>query len=114
MNSNDLAARVRRIRKERGLTQQELADRAGLPLRTYQSFESGETRRPQGETLAAILEAVGLTDEDNAVAAQTRSEWPLDVRVFLDMLGAFLTALPEERRMGIIHDVTRQVFNGNV
>jgi len=37
--ARDLAARVRRLRLERGWTQQELAERAGLSPATYQLFE---------------------------------------------------------------------------
>ncbi len=50
----------RRIQKERlnrNLTQQELAERAGLGLRTVKSLEAGQ--RPMLETMVRALRALG-------------------------------------------------------
>ena len=39
----DKGTKLRRLRVKRGLTQRELADRSGVPIRTLQKYENGET-----------------------------------------------------------------------
>lgn len=58
---NALAA----IRTARGLTQQQLADAAGLNIRMIQKFESGERslKTARADTLMAIAEALGVKIE---------------------------------------------------
>lgn len=52
-------ARVQVIRKGRGLSQEALAEEAGLSLRTVQRVEQGTTT-PQGHTLQALAAALGV------------------------------------------------------
>jgi transcriptional regulator with XRE-family HTH domain len=42
----DVGARLQRARKERGITQEELAKRLGLPRPSYANIESGRQRVP--------------------------------------------------------------------
>lgn len=107
-----LAARARRERKRRGWTQQEVADRTGVvSLGTVSNFERG-VYAPQPAHLRAILRVLDLELESgDAQAEETRQSWPADVRVFLDVMGVFLTALPDERRAQMIHDLTRKVLS---
>jgi transcriptional regulator with XRE-family HTH domain len=42
----ELGARVARVRKERGMTQQGLAERLGVPQQTYAHYEVGRARVP--------------------------------------------------------------------
>ena len=114
MNENDdVVTRVRAARKARGWTQKRLAEEAGVSLRTVQYFE-GRTSAPQPENLRNMTRALGLTsNNDDEVAEATRSEWPGEVRVFLDMMGAYLMTMPEGARMTVIHDLTRQIFLAN-
>ena len=42
----DVGVRLQRTRKERGITQQELAKRLGLPRPSYANIESGRQRVP--------------------------------------------------------------------
>ena len=51
----DLSQRLRLLRKERGLTQQEMAEQFGQSLRTYQYYEAG-TRRPEYAHLLALAD----------------------------------------------------------
>lgn len=53
---------LRTYRIERGLTQEALAERAGIGIRTLQELERGE-RRPHRETLARLVKSLNL-DED--------------------------------------------------
>lgn len=47
-------------RKRAGLTQRQVAERAGIPLRTYQAYEYGETA-PNGKTIARLCKALGVS-----------------------------------------------------
>jgi len=53
-----LSERLKQLRKEHRLTQQNLADQLGVKLRTYQYYESDSdtAHRPDLETLAALAD----------------------------------------------------------
>jgi transcriptional regulator with XRE-family HTH domain len=108
MSTKELANRVRDERKRRKWTQQEMAERASLSLRAYQMFELGQST-PQPGNLRAILAAVDINQNGDS-PEDGAPEWPRDVQVFLNMLGAYVMALPEDDRMETIDDVTRQIF----
>ncbi|HEX6370921.1 MAG TPA: helix-turn-helix transcriptional regulator [Longimicrobium sp.] len=58
-----LAERVRRMRLQRGWTQQEMADRAGLTLATYRRFErTGRIALERLLKIAVILDATAAFD----------------------------------------------------
>ncbi len=57
-----LAQRLRDLRLERGWTQQQLADRAGLSLNAINSFERAE-RFPRADSLDAVLVALSVEPE---------------------------------------------------
>ena len=74
--------KLRRARKEKGLTQAELANQAGLGLRTIIAYEKGETypqKRSTYQTLADILgvQADDLHNEETATSAAplSRAQW---------------------------------------
>lgn len=74
--------KLRRARKEKGLTQAELALQAGLGLRTIIAYEKGETypqKRSTYQTLANILgvQADDLHNEEtaNSAAPLSRAQW---------------------------------------
>jgi transcriptional regulator with XRE-family HTH domain len=52
-------ARLRALRVERGLSQQSLADAAGVAYRSVQYLEAG-SRVPQHDTLVALADALGV------------------------------------------------------
>lgn len=113
MNDMDeLAERVRTERKNRRWTQRELADRAEVHLGTVSNFERRKSD-PQASHLRSILRVLGIEAEGGDQRANhTREEWPQDVKTFLDIMGIYLTALPDERREQIIYDITRQIVTG--
>ena len=66
----DIAATIKRTRKAAGLTQQEVADRSGIPLSTYQSYEQGKAKPPYDKVQAilgilgeAVVEPESITTE---------------------------------------------------
>ncbi len=66
----ELAAYVRTRRLRAGLTQEELADRAGLTVDTVGALERGLRHRLYPHTAAAIAEALGLSPEERAELAE--------------------------------------------
>ncbi|GAA2368394.1 helix-turn-helix domain-containing protein [Dactylosporangium salmoneum] len=58
------AAALRTRRLARGLTQDELATRAGLGVRTLRELERGRVSRPQRNTVALLADALALTGPD--------------------------------------------------
>ena len=55
--------RLRTIRKEHGLTQAELAEKAGIAVNSVRLYESGKVI-PKLDTIARIARAMGLTASD--------------------------------------------------
>jgi predicted ATPase/transcriptional regulator with XRE-family HTH domain len=58
--------RLKQLRLAAGLSQEELADRAGLTTAAIGALERGERRHPYPHTLRALAEALGLSREDRA------------------------------------------------
>src|SRR5262245_39842809 len=59
-----LGARIRGYREDKGLTQTALADAAGLSKTYLSELESGAGRRPSGDVLLRLADALGVTIAD--------------------------------------------------
>ena len=59
----DLGARIALARRDRGLTQQDLADHLGLAQQTYAHYEMGRVRFP-ASILPLLGEILGMTPEE--------------------------------------------------
>jgi tetratricopeptide (TPR) repeat protein/transcriptional regulator with XRE-family HTH domain len=57
---------LRRYRVAAGLTQEELAGRAGLSAKAVSALESGARRSPRKETVALLVDALSLTSSERA------------------------------------------------
>jgi DNA-binding SARP family transcriptional activator/transcriptional regulator with XRE-family HTH domain len=66
---------VRAYRLEAGLTQQELAAKAGLSVAALRDFEQSRRRRPRPSSLAALVCALGL-DTDQAASLARAAKVP--------------------------------------
>jgi transcriptional regulator with XRE-family HTH domain len=55
---------LRRLREGAGLTQEELASRAGLSPRAISSLERGERKHPHPHTVRSLADALGLADDE--------------------------------------------------
>lgn len=114
----DMPTQVRQERRRRKMTQRQVAEQAGVSLRAYQNFESGESV-PQQKNLESILRVlpVDATQLDLTGAREaTVGSWPADVQVFIDMMetyvdlaGAFLATLDEAERHAYISNVTAYI-----
>ena len=63
--------RLRRAREFAGLTQESLAERAGLTPNSVGALERGEHRHPYPATVRALAEALGLTELERAALARS-------------------------------------------
>jgi predicted ATPase/DNA-binding XRE family transcriptional regulator len=66
--------RLRRLREGAGLTQEELAARAGLTAKAVSALERGERRRPYPHTVRSLAEALGLSEDERAALAASVSD----------------------------------------
>src|SRR5215218_1346239 len=57
---------LRTLREAAGLTQEELAERAGLTARGVGALERGDRRRPYPHTVRALATALGLSEAAGA------------------------------------------------
>ena len=62
-----LAAKLRSLRELAGLTQEQLAVRAHVPLATLRTIEGGRVANPGHFTVMAVLGALGAQADDLAV-----------------------------------------------
>ena len=63
----NFGVRLRRLREAAGLTQEELASRAGLTAKAVSMLERGERKRPYPHTLRSLADALELSEEERAI-----------------------------------------------
>ena len=75
MNSDgrEFGILLRACRQTAGLSQEELAERSGLSLRSISNLERGRTRWPYRETLHRLADALELRDVARAVFIGARA-----------------------------------------
>jgi predicted ATPase/DNA-binding XRE family transcriptional regulator len=66
VDDDSFGTRLRGLRKEAGLTQQELAQRAGLSLNAVNALERGVRKHPYPHTVKTLADALDLSEEDRA------------------------------------------------
>jgi predicted ATPase/transcriptional regulator with XRE-family HTH domain len=64
--------RLRRLRLAAGLSQEALAERSGLSAQAIGALETGKRRRPYPHTVAALADALELTEIERAALAEAR------------------------------------------
>ena len=97
------AAWLVQARGAAGLTQDQLAAETGVHVNTIKNLEAGKTKRPSASVAAALRDRLGERPQPEEV----REEFDRHTRAFLDLVGAYLMALPENRRLDRIFDLTR-------
>lgn len=73
-----LGTQLRQLRETAGLTQEELAFRAGLTPNAVSDLERGKTRRPYPHTVRSLADAFGLSEDERTslLAAVPRRDAP--------------------------------------
>jgi transcriptional regulator with XRE-family HTH domain len=56
--------KLKQAREAAGLTQQQLAEKAGIQVGTLSRLENGRQDNPHGSTIGAIAAALGVTRQD--------------------------------------------------
>jgi predicted ATPase/DNA-binding XRE family transcriptional regulator len=67
---------LRRVRLAAGLTQQVLAEKAGISVDAVAALESGRRRKPRADTIRRLLDALDPQDTERALLAQAAMEVP--------------------------------------
>jgi predicted ATPase/DNA-binding XRE family transcriptional regulator len=108
-------ARLRTLREAAGLTQEELASRAGLSPNAVGTLERGQRRRPYPHTVRALADALDLSEEARASLLAAVPDRGEDVRRTREVSPALAppTALPHpatplvgrERELGEVADL---------
>lgn len=70
--------RLRELRTAAGLTQEELAERAGISARALRALETGTAKRARPDTMDRIARVLGLTDDDKQ---DLLKRWRLDGQI---------------------------------
>lgn len=111
-----IGRRIRQYRRARGLNQKQLAEQAGISIKTLYNVETGAYVGAVPRSLDAICQTLGVTtdditgnnptdpddrrpaDTDAEKLMRTLSSMPVDVRVAMYVLGGWLSRLPEAQR----------------
>jgi transcriptional regulator with XRE-family HTH domain len=89
-----LARRIKDLRLQRGVRQEDLAEWASVSRQTLSDIENGNVAAPQMKTLIRIYDALGVDIHPPEFEEQTQ--------LWLAMLGTLIEAVPEERRSGAV------------
>jgi predicted ATPase/transcriptional regulator with XRE-family HTH domain len=110
--STDFGRRLRALREAAGLSQEDLAARAGLTAKGIGALERGERRHPQSHTVRSLADALSLSDADRGAffaAVPKRAGGALshaEARVNTFALPAALPAAPPTPLLGREPEVT--------
>jgi transcriptional regulator with XRE-family HTH domain len=89
MASGDFGMRLKRARKDRGLTQEELAKLSGVAQTTISDLEKGESKSPVGTNLVALAQSLKVnpdwlaTGKGNMDLAPPSTDKPLPPKAVL-------------------------------
>lgn len=92
MEVENLMQTVKELRRKNGLSQEELAKKSGLSLRTVQRVENGETKST-GETLKRIANAFGITAEELLSQADEKDTFKKTIKLRYGYLHIFESKL---------------------
>ena len=114
-DGSSFGALLRRLRKDAGLSQQELALRAGLSLNAVGALERGVRKHPYPHTVRSLADALGLSEEERTsllAAIPDRGKTASAVATPASVLEATLPSPPtplvgREKELGEIRDLLR-------
>ncbi len=61
VSSKVLSKNIKKLREHAGLSQDQMARKAGIPYSTYLKIENGVTPNPSIQTVLSIAEALGIS-----------------------------------------------------
>lgn len=106
--AKEIGDKIRRFRKERGLTQSDLADRSGVSFRAIQNIEAGE-RTPRSDTVEMIAQALGVqpgellssTEPSSRSLSTTAIHGPLTASDFASVIQRLADVSPDRRALAL-------------
>src|SRR5215212_6928216 len=112
-HDDSFGTRLRGLRKDAGLTQQELAQRAGLSLNAVNALERGARKHPYPHTVRSLADALGLSEEERSsllAAVPGRANTTAEIATPASALAIFLPSPPtplvgRERELGEIREL---------
>ena len=117
---NETANRIKELRSRRGYSQEELAERSGLSLRTIQRIENGETE-PRGDSLTRLAAAFDVTVDDLAdwgLVEDKLTLWVMNLSalslLFFPLLGVLVPLIIwifKKDKVKGINDAARSLLN---
>ena len=96
---------LRRLREAAGLTQEELASKAGLSARAISVLERGERKRPYPHTVRSIGDALALTEEERTALFAAVPERSAASALPADVSGTGLPPTPTTALVGREQDL---------
>lgn len=119
MKNKDLAKRVKELRLQKGYSQEELAEKSGLSLRTVQRIECGETvpREDSLKRLANVLDettdAFGWTMKENRglLMMTNFSAFSFILFPFLGIILPLIIWLSNKREIKNMDKIGRKILN---
>ena len=120
MNEKKLSQKVRELRVRNGFSQEELAEKSGLSLRTIQRIENGETE-PRGDSLQRLAktfnilpnELIEWAEKEDPTALQILNLSSLFFLVFplLNILIPLILWNSSKDKVAGINDLAKKVLN---
>ena len=77
---NAFGQKLRTLRKRAGLSQEELADRAKITLRTFIRWENGETQ-PRIDEILRLAQALHVSEQELLTGDPEAKTWVLTVKI---------------------------------
>jgi transcriptional regulator with XRE-family HTH domain len=116
----ETANRIKEIRSRKGYSQEELAERSGLSLRTIQRIENGETE-PRGDSLTRLAAAFdvtvddladwGLVEDNKYIAAMNLSALSCLLNPVFGILFPMILWLTKKDKIKGLNDAARELLN---
>jgi transcriptional regulator with XRE-family HTH domain len=117
---NETANRIKDLRSRRGYSQEELAERSGLSLRTIQRIENDETE-PRGDSLTRLAAALdvtvdeladwGLVEDNRFIMAMNLSALSFFFNPVLGVVVPLIIWLFKKDRIKGLNDAARSLLN---
>ncbi len=117
---NETAKRIKEIRGRKGYSQEELAERSGLSLRTIQRIENGETE-PRGDSLTRLAAAFdvtvddladwGMVEDDRYIASMNLSALSCMLNPLFGIMFPLILWLTRKDKVKGLNDAARELLN---
>lgn len=85
-------SKLRKIRQQKNLTQEELAEKSGISIRTIQRIEAGTT--PKGQTLKILMTSLEVSEEELLESAKAEQQNDITLIKWINFSSLLFTLIP--------------------